>query len=80
MPHESSRLAAAPLLNLFAGDVALLLVLFQHRARSHFLGPFSVTAGPLSAIFDVFVLALLLLANSSYAFLSRHEITPGCRL
>lgn len=55
-----------------AGAVTLLLVLFQHGARSHFFRPFPISPGPLSAFFDVFILAFLSLADSFNALSSRH--------
>ena len=58
---------------LMAFSVALFLVLLQDGSRSHFLGSAFVAPGPLRFPFDVLVLALLLLADSTKMFASWHS-------
>jgi hypothetical protein len=45
--------------------VTFCFVLFQHRPRSHFLGPVTIAPGPLRTFLDVFVLPLLFCAHST---------------
>jgi hypothetical protein len=53
--------------------MALFLVLLQDGSRSHFFCPPFVAAGPLSALLDVFVLALLLLTDPAKMLASWHS-------
>jgi len=59
----SSRLLSFP--------VTFLLVLLQHRAGRDFLRSFSVAPRSLSALLDVLVLPLFLLAHAAKVFLLR---------
>src|SRR5579884_1487609 len=55
-----------------AGLMALLLVLFQDSACSHFFCTLPIAASPLSARLDVLILALLFFAYARYSSLFRH--------
>ena len=52
--------------------VACCFVLLQHRSRSHFLGPVTITSGPLRTLLDMLVLSLLFCAHAANMFLSWH--------
>lgn len=53
--------------------MALFLVLLQDGSRGHLLGTPFVATGSLGALLDVFVLALLLLADPAKMFASWHS-------
>jgi hypothetical protein len=55
--------------------VTFLFVVFHDCPGSHFLRPTAVATFALSRFLDVFVLALLLLANSLHVFLFWHHFT-----
>ena len=54
-----------------------LAALFHHCPGRDFFGAFAVTAGPLSGLFDVFVLALLFAAGAPEMLLTWHVISSS---
>jgi hypothetical protein len=57
-----------------------LLMLLHHRPRSDFLGATSVPSGALCALFNVFILPLLLSADASKMLLAWHIPPPSLAL
>jgi hypothetical protein len=56
-------------------------MLFHDRARCHFLGPPTVAAGALRALFNVFILALFFAADAAQVFATWHlDLHASCSL